>query len=251
MVRTVVYDSIIRHLGHLATRKILVLNSILLNSANVLYVFCFGVRDVLWLRILAIAAMLLLLPFYANQNEPMISCMVWQLVFISINVYWVVVIIRERLPPTMTNEEQELFDSIFKECCSAREMLRLISYGIWKEAESGTTVIQANTRQDELILIQDGCVVVQLKENEFINCHKGSLLGAVSYFRNEETLVDCIAETPVRYLSWHRKKLDEIFKSKPELKSAIYEVVGRDLLQKIIFQHNMVDTQSLTLKYGE
>jgi hypothetical protein len=76
-----------------------VLNSILLNTANVLYVFCYGVRDVLWLRIFAIAAMTLSLPFYANQIEPMISCMIWQIVFIAINAYWVVVIIRERLLP--------------------------------------------------------------------------------------------------------------------------------------------------------
>jgi hypothetical protein len=162
-----------------------VLNPILLNTANVLYVFCFGVRDVLWLRILAIAAMMLLLPFYANQIEPMISCMIWQIVFIAINAYWVVVIIRERLPPKMTDEEQELYDNVFKNCCSARDMLKLISHAQWCEVESGTKVIEAQTPLNELVLVHSGSVAFQIKEKEVINFHMGSLLGAVSFFRKK------------------------------------------------------------------
>jgi hypothetical protein len=225
-----------------------VLNPILLNTANVLYVFCFGVRDVLWLRILAIAAMVLLLPFYANQIEPMISCMIWQLVFIAINAYWVVVIIRERLPPTMTPEEQELYDNVFVDCCSARDMLKLISHAKWNEADPGTKVIPAKTNLDELVLIHCGSVAFQIKEKEVINFHMGSLLGAVSFFTKEKTVADYTAATPVRYLSWRRDVLDGLFKSKPELKSAMYEIIGRDLVQKLIFQHKMVDTQHITME---
>jgi hypothetical protein len=225
-----------------------VLNPILLNTANVLYVFCFGVRDVLWLRILAIAAMMLLLPFYANQTEPMISCMIWQIVFIAINAYWVVVIIRERLPPKMNEDEQVLYDNIFKNCCSARDMLKLISHAQWCEVESGTKVIEAQTRLNELVLVQSGSVAFQIKEKEVINFHMGSLLGAVSFFTKEDTVADYIAAKPVRYLAWRRKVLDDLFDSKPALKSAMYEIIGRDLVQKLVFQHNMVDTQQITME---
>ncbi len=86
-------------------REVKVLNFILLNTANVLYIFCYGVRDVLWLRVLAVSAMFLLLPFYANQLEPMYECMGWQAVFIAINAFWIIVIIRERRPPVMTEAE--------------------------------------------------------------------------------------------------------------------------------------------------
>ena len=148
----------------------------------------------------------------------------------------------------MTPEEQEVYDNVFVDCCSARDMLKLISHAKWNEADPGTKVIPAKTQLDELVLIHCGSVAFQIKEKEVINFQMGSLLGAVSFFTKEETVADYTAATPVRYLSWRRDVLDELFKSKPELKSAMYEIIGRDLVQKLIFQHNMVDTQHITME---
>lgn len=222
------------------------LNTILLNSANVLYVFCFGVRDVLWLRILAIAAMVLLLPFYANQPEPMISCMVWQAVFIAINLYWVVVIIYERMPPKLSEEEQDLYDAVFKKTCSAKVMLKLLAKGEWQDAVPGKKIIQANTILDQLILMQNGSVRFQIPDGELVKLHRGCLLGAISFLTEEATIADYVAEDSVRYLAWQRDDLLELFKTKPELKSALYEVIGLDLVNKLIFQHKHLDTDNLT-----
>ncbi len=222
------------------------INTLLLNSANVLYIFCFGVRDVLWLRILAIAAMVLLLPFYANQPEPMISCMVWQAVFIGINLYWVVVIIRERMPPSMSVDEQMLYDSVFKDCCSAKNMLKLIAKGKWHDAESGEQIIQTNQRVDHLVLVQKGSVAFQVQKNETIKFHPGCLLGAVSFLTEEATVADYVAVESVRYLSWHRDDLTRLFKLKPELKSAVYEIIGLDLVHKLIFSHKHLDMDHIT-----
>lgn len=222
------------------------LNTILLNSANVLYIFCFGVRDVLWLRMLAIAAMVLLLPFYANQPEPMISCMIWQAVFIAINMYWVVVIVRERMPPKMSADEQVLYDAVFKKTCSAKDMLKLLSKGQWQDAAPGKTIVPANSNLDELILMQNGSVRFQVQDGETIKLHRGCLLGAVSYLTAEKTVADYIAEDSVRYLTWQREDLLQLFKVKPELKSALYEIIGLDLVNKLIFQHNHLDIDSIT-----
>ena len=222
------------------------INTILLHSANVLYVFCFGVRDVLWLRILAIAAMVLLLPFYANQTEPMIGCMVWQAVFIVINLYWVVVIIYERMPPTMSADERALYDSVFKDCCSAKAMLKITSKAQWCDAASGEKIIQTNQRIDHLMLVLNGSVAFQVQHNETIKFHRGCLLGAVSFLTEEATVADYVAVKSVRYLSWHRDVLTQLFKSKPELKSAVYEVIGLDLVDKLIFSHKHLDMDHIT-----
>ncbi len=213
------------------------INSILLNTANVLYVFGYGVRDVLWLRILAVSAMCLLLPFYANQSEPMIGCIVWQLIFVGINVYWIVAIIRERRPPKMTEEERELYELVFQDCCSAKDMLRLLAQAQRNEAKDGEHVIQRKTRLDQLLLIQSGSMSVQVRGSEVTKLHPGSLVGEVSFLTKEQTIADVIAAAPVRYLSWHRDVLEQLFATKVELKSAIYELIGHDLVQKLI-SHN-------------
>ena len=158
------------------------LNLILLNTANVLYVFCYGVRDVLWLRILAVAAMLLLLPYYAWQTVPMTECMIWQLVFIAINVYWIIVIVLERRPPHLTAAEQLLYVDVFQGCCSARDMKRLISVADWREVDDGAVLVEHNTDPKKLFIIREGRASVKVDGQHIAFCGKNSVVRLLELF---------------------------------------------------------------------
>ena len=190
------------------------LNLILLNTANVLYIFCYAVRDVLWLRILAVTAMVLLLPFYALQDKPMIECMAWQFVFIAINAFWIVVIFRERRPPQMNAEEEQLYESVFKGMCSPQDMLRLIAKADWNQARDGTYLIRHNTDLDKLLLLCDGRVSVRINGDSVATLESGHLMGEMSFLTQNKTVADVISLGPVRYLSWERHVLESLFKSK-------------------------------------
>lgn len=216
-------------------------NLILLTTANILYIFCYGVRDVLWLRILAVAAMVLLMPYYANQLEPMTGCMTWQVIFIAINVFWIIKIFRERRPPAMTEVEQRLWDTVFKDCCSPYDMLRLVEKASWNEAKDGKNIVKRNSELDQLLLIQDGVVSVQVKGREVASLNQGNLIGEMSFMTRNKTVADVVAAGPVRYLSWHRDVLESLFESKVEFKSAIHEVIGRDLVHKLTSQNPQAD----------
>ena len=209
------------------------LNLVLLNTANVLYVFCYGVRDVLWLRILAVIAMLLLIPYYANQIEPMTSCIYWQAIFIAVNAFWIVVIFRDRRPPVMTEAEQHLYDSVFKGCCSPNDMLRLVAEAKWNEAGDGVRLIKRRTDLNQLLLIHNGVVSVQVDGQEVATLESGNLVGEMSYLSRNKTNADVFTRGTVQYLSWSREVLEELFNGKVELKSAMYEIVGRDLVRKL------------------
>ncbi len=188
----------------------------------------------MWLRILAVAAMFLLLPYYALQPVPMTECMLWQFVFIAINVYWIIVIIRERRPPQMTEAEKLLYIDVFQGCCSARDMQRLISQANWEQVDDGTVLIKHNTDPKKLMIIREGRASVQVNGQHIAFCEKNSVVGDMSFLTHEKTSADVIADGPVRYLSWPRDVLERLFESKVELKSAIHEVIGRDLIKKLI-----------------
>lgn len=212
---------------------------ILLNTANIIYIFCYGVRDVLWLRILAVSAMLLLMPYYAIFQ--MYSCLIWQVVFIAINVVWIVIILRARRPPKMTNEEQKLYESVFDGCCSPKDMLQLISRAKWIRADNGECLIKRETDLDQLLLIYSGNVSVQVQGKEVTTLKSGNLVGEMSFLTQNKTAADVLAQGPVRYLSWHRNELEKLFDNKVELKSAINELIGRDLVQKLTSQNTKAE----------
>ena len=207
---------------------------ILLTTANVLYIFCYGVRDVLWLRLLAVAAMFLLLPYYSIHG--LYECIAWQLVFIAINVYWIVAIVRERQPPQMTKAESQLYEAVFKGSCSAKDMLRLIKKADWNEVEYSDVIIKHGTDLDQLIMIHKGNVSVQIKGEEVATLGPGNLVGEMSFLTEENTAADVIALGKVRFLSWKRGVLEGLFEDNVSLKSAINEIIGRDLVHKLSSQ---------------
>ena len=204
---------------------------LLLTAANVLYVFCYGVRDVLWLRILAVMAMTLLLPYYAIKD--LSAAIAWQGIFIPINLYWIVQIIRERRPPVMSDDEQKLYDRVFKGSCSAKNMLRLLSRAQWKEAAEGTRLIQRGADVDELLLIHEGAATVEVNGEEIAQLGVGDLVGEMCFMTRERTVANVSASGSIGYISWQRDALEELFAEKIELKSAMHEIIGRDLVQKI------------------
>ncbi len=214
----------------------MVLNIILLNTANVLYILSYGVRDVLWLRVLAVIAMVLLMPFYAMQDPPMYDCMAWQCVFLAINIYWIVKIFQERKPPAMNQSEQHLYETVFKGCCSPRNMLALVEKAKWKEAADGASLIKRKTELDRLLLLQSGVVSVRVKGEELATLSSGNLVGEMSFMTQKQTVADVVATGPVKYLAWHRDDLEKLFETKVELKSAIHEIIGRDLVSKLTSQ---------------
>lgn len=210
----------------------------LLNSANVLYVFCYGVRDVLWLRILAVAAMLLLLPYFYMFD--MYGCIYWQLVFMAINLFWIILILMERRPPVMTVDQRSLYSTVFKGCCSARDMLRLLNHAEWKDATLGTKLMEKDTEPDQLLLIHNGAATVEVNGQEVAKLGSGDLVGEISFLTQGKTVADVISNGPIKYLSWKRDILEKLFHSKIELKSAIHEVIGRDLVQELVSPHKEI-----------
>ncbi len=58
----------------------------------------------------------------------------------------------------------------------------------------------------------------------------------MSFLTQNKTVADVVAIGPVRYLAWSREALEGLFASKLELKSAIHEIIGRDLVEKLTLQ---------------
>ena len=75
---------------------------------------------------------------------------------------------------------------------------------------------------------------VQVDGREVASLNSGKLVGEMSFLTRNKTVADVVAAGPVRYLSWHRDVLEGLFQSKVELKSAVHEVIGRDLVHKLI-----------------
>jgi hypothetical protein len=61
--------------------------SYFLHAANILLLVAYSVRDILWLRLFAVAASLISLPYFIFQPEPLWEPIIWSSVFAAINSF--------------------------------------------------------------------------------------------------------------------------------------------------------------------
>lgn len=69
---------------------------ILINTANILYLISYFVKDMLKLRILTVVAASLLITYFALQPEPMMTVIYWNSFFVAQNVFWIVKLVVRR-----------------------------------------------------------------------------------------------------------------------------------------------------------
>jgi hypothetical protein len=103
----------------------------LIHSANVLYLFAFMVRDILWLRILTVVAAACLIPYFYFRLEPLMTSIYWNLVFTALNIYWIGRLLLERLPVKLSADEQRLCELVFR-TMTPREMIKVLKLATWE-----------------------------------------------------------------------------------------------------------------------
>lgn len=205
-----------------------------LNAANILYLVCYGVRDVLWLRIFCVTAIVTIMPYYIwGEGGCQRDCILWNLAFLAINMFWIVVIIRQRRPPRMTEYQRALYLDVFEGSFTPQQMLQLLSVAKTENPEQGEKFIKRSTDPNGLILIDRGSAEVIVDGNLVAKLKRGDFVGEMSFLTGEPAVADVLAGPQLQYLKWTRDELEDLFEGRAELKSALNEIVGRDLVRKL------------------
>ncbi|MEM9411665.1 MAG: cyclic nucleotide-binding domain-containing protein [Planctomycetota bacterium] len=206
-----------------------------LYAANILYVVCYTVKDVLWLRIFSVVAILVFMPYYIWGTETtQIDCIFWNMLFLSINAFWIFVIIQQRRPPRMSESEKRLFEDVFHQSCSEREMLELLSAAKQCSYDADATIVSRGSEPEELILIDRGTASVLIDRQLVASLERGDFVAEMSYLTGEPAVADVVAHTSMKIIRWSKSELENLFERRPSLKSSIHEIIGRDLVQKIV-----------------
>ena len=204
-------------------------------AANILYLVCYGVRDVLWLRIFCVTAIITIMPYYVWGIDGLVqwSCIGWNFLFFAINMFWIVVIIRQRRPPKMNADQRQLYEDVFEKGCTPQEMLKLLSIAKYESVQPGDKLIAKLTSPNGLRLIQSGRAEVVVDSNIVAELGRGDFVGEMSYLTGEAAVADVVALDPVRYVSWSTDDLKKLFEGRAGLNSALNRILGIDLVRKL------------------
>ena len=204
---------------------------LLVNSANVIYLFSYSVRDILWLRVLTIIGALLLLPYYYLQPEPLWAPIAWNLVFTAINVFWISKLMFERRPVHLSDDEKRLYQLAFRNL-TPRDALKLFRLGAWTSSPAGTVFLTQDQPVDELMLVVDGKVSVERDGEVVDTLGEGRFLGATAFLSRGTDFtapVTVSASEETRVLIWPAAKLESLFAKEADLEVAVEASLGLEL----------------------
>ena len=203
-----------------------------IHAANVLLLIAYSVRDVLWLRLFAVAASLIAIPFYLLQPAVLWAPLAWSGVFAAINLFQSWLLILERRPVKLTAEEKEICRLAFYDL-PPRKVLQVLSIGSWITVNRGERLIENGKLPDHILLILHGKVLITKDGRKLGALQAGDLVGSALILSGIAANVDAVVDEPVRAMRWRIEILKKYLSANPETRTIMQRHLAHDLAGKI------------------
>ena len=201
--------------------------------AFLLTAISFYLKDILLLRFLAIVSALVGIGYnYSMPVGPLWLPIFWLGVFTAINLWRIVGILTERYSIQFNEDEQELYETIFKDF-SPVEYMKLIRIAEWRDAAEGLVFASEGEAVDGLRLLFSGEVSVARDGNEIGRARDGALIGEMSFIQGGDASATVTAAVPCRYVFWPEEALRGLLRRNPNIDVAMKHVFSLDLTRKL------------------
>ncbi len=203
-----------------------------IHAANILLLIAYSVRDVLWLRLFAVAASLIAIPYYVLQPTMLWPPLAWSVVFAGINLFQSWLLFVERRPVKLTAEEEEIRRLAFQGL-PPRKVLQVLSIGSWVTAEVGERLIEQGKLPDSVSLIVHGKVRITKDGRMLGDLIPGDLVGSALILSGIPSSVEALTVEPLRAMRWQIGTLEKYLSANPETRIVMQRHLAHDLAGKI------------------
>jgi len=203
-----------------------------IHAANVLLLLAYSVRDILWLRLFALASSLIAMPYFVFQPTPLWAALSWSVLFAAINLFQSWRLFVERRPVKLTPEEEDVRRLVFRDL-APRKVLQVLSIGSWITVETGERMIEHGKCVEGISLVVRGKVRVTRDEHVLGDLVAGNLVGSALLLSGIPANVDAVAVEPVRAMRWEVGTLEHYLNAHPETRIIMQQHLARDLAGKM------------------
>jgi hypothetical protein len=196
----------------------------------------YAVRDIVWLRCLAMVASAVAIAYEGQQwitgHEHRIPSVLWHSIFLAINAYQVWVLVYGERHVRFTDEERVLYETTFRPL-TRLEFLRLLRLGRWEESAAGVVLAEQGRRLEDVMLVHSGRAVVEDAGRAKAQVRPGQFIGEMSFVTGEPASATVRVTEPARCLCWRQEDLRGMLARNPSIRFALASVLGVDLSRKL------------------
>jgi hypothetical protein len=203
-----------------------------IHAANVLLLVAYSVRDILWLRLFAVGASLISIPYFLLQSTTLWAPLSWSVVFAAINLLQSWRLFIERRPVKLTPDEEDIRRLVFRDL-PPRKVLQVLSIGSWITLEVGQRLIEQGKLPETVSLIVRGKVRVTRDGRVLADLIAGDFVGSALILSGIPAEADAVTVEPGRAMRWEIGVLERYLTANPETRTVMLQHVARDLAAKV------------------
>lgn len=205
------------------------MNAVLVHTGYGLMLCALAARDILWLRGTLVLAQGLLAVYASRLGVWSIAT--WNVVFVLINITWVVKILRERRAVTLPEELRLLHERHFF-ALTPPEFLRWWQQGR-REIVRGDRLTTRDTFPEALVFVLSGRVRVTREGSHLVDLSAGQFVGEMSLITGKPATADAEVMGEAEIVRWPLADLQALRRRDPAVWTRVQSVVGQDLVAKI------------------
>lgn len=187
-------------------------------------------RDIIRLRLIAVASLLLGLAYNAWINVQMQGgdiwlVIVWLSVFLVQNIYFLVTAIRQELEVTLRPEAREIMVQTFP-LMHSRDWVSLVAKATQKTYRKGAQILSKGDATTALQLITSGSAQ-EIRGDIYRRCTKGTLWGELTFvmgsdYYNASPVTIIASSDQVTVYEWDYEELRSLANASPRLQAALH-----------------------------
>lgn len=193
--------------------------------------------SILWLRIVSVIASIcaILFNYYGLENIGWIP-IIWNAVFICLNMYHITKIAIATGRTRLTDKEQSVFDKVFKNKMSPANFRYLLSAARMKKQKEGDLLTTQGKIVESLIIIVSGSAEVVIEDNVVAKLEKGDFVGEMSFLTGKPATATVRLAEDTEYIVWNQKSLKKLVGQNPPLHFGLQAVASTQITDKLVQQ---------------
>ena len=187
---------------------------------------------IFWLRVAAVIGLFLEIAYFRLSGGDLKIGIGWALIFISINLYQLIWLIRERAKLRLPEKEAPLLREALAGLDDA-QIARLLTAADWKDAAPGDLLTKQDAAVDSLYFLCSGRASVVVNGSFVTYLEKGAFVGEIAYLTNNLATATVVIDEPSRILAFSKLRMAKVTAADEQISGIIYQLLGRDLAMKM------------------
>lgn len=208
------------------------------HGAYLLLIFSMMMRDMMWLRIIALCSGAAQFVFDAYLIDNPIGAF-WDALLVLVNLVQLSIMAYHARMTVLSPEEKEFRKTVLP-ALSKGDARKLLNLGLWINGEAGTELTHQGQSVERLIYLMDGEAEVHADGHPVAMCRDHSFIGEMTALTAEPATASVVLSKPSRYLSIDAERLRKLSRTNVHVRQALEAAFSKNMREKLVVSNQQL-----------